>query len=42
MLLTHKLHAHGDLYWWLLLLSLATALMSFLAREAHGVSAILA
>ncbi len=36
MLLTRKLHGHGELYWWLILLTLATTLMSFLAREARG------
>ena len=36
MLSTRKLHAHGELYWWLILVTLATALMSVLAREARG------
>lgn len=36
MSITHKVHAHGELLWWLLLLALATALTGVLARKAHG------
>ena len=36
MSITHKVHAHGELLWWLILLSVAAALTGVLAREAHG------
>ncbi len=37
MSITRKMHAHGELLWWLVLLIVATALTCVLAREAHGV-----
>ena len=36
MSITRKVHAHGELFWWLILLGLATALTGVLAREARG------
>ena len=36
MSITHKVHAHGELLWWLILLAVAAALTGVLTREAHG------
>ena len=39
MSITRKVHAHGELFWWLILLVLAVTLTCVLAREAHGTRA---
>ena len=36
MSITRKVHAHGELFWWLILSLMAVALTCVLAREAHG------
>ena len=36
MAIAHKMHAHSELVWWLLLMLSAVALACMLAREARG------